>query len=106
LRKSQRSTLEAIRELMRQHVDPEHPYWETYYRDNLAATKPENRAEEEAKYRVFQDWSLKAMSQLIEAIDQRLEMEDAASRSNLPTSSNTTLACNPPTDLKTPSIRF
>lgn len=79
LRKCQRSTLEAIRELMRQHADSNHPYWESYYRDNFAAIKPEKRAEEEELVRRWQTWAQKAMTQVAEAIDGRLENEDAAS---------------------------
>ena len=83
LRKCKRPTLEAIRELMLQHAAPSHPYWETYYRDNFAAIKPgiepAMREEEEKFVRLGQNWAQKAMTQVVEAIDKRLEIEDTVS---------------------------
>lgn len=81
LRKCQRATLEAIRELMLQHADSNHPYWESYYRDNFAAInpgiEPAKRAEEEKLVQLWQTWALTAMTKIAEAIDERLELESA-----------------------------
>jgi hypothetical protein len=79
LRKCQRPTLEAIRELMLQHAESGHPYWESYYGDNFAAIRPgiepAMREEEEKFVRLGQAWAQKAMTQVAEAIAKRLEME-------------------------------
>lgn len=75
LRKCQRPTLEAIRELMIQHADSNHAYWKEYYQQDPSQIGPDEGLTVEQSLRRWQAWTQTAMIQVAEAIDKRLKMQ-------------------------------